>query len=47
MILHIVVEPFATREEALAAEAEAIRSEYPRFNRAQNGRRPPLQELTA
>lgn len=47
MILHIVVEPFATREEAVAAEAEAIRSEYPRFNRAQNGRRPPLQELTA
>jgi hypothetical protein len=41
----IVIEPFATREEALAAEEEAIRSEYPKHNTAHNRSRHPLREL--
>jgi hypothetical protein len=45
MICQIVIEPFATREQALAAEKLAIRSEFPRFNAAHNGHRHPIQEL--
>jgi hypothetical protein len=41
----IVVEPFATREEALAAEEEAIRSEFPKHNIAHNRSRHPLREM--
>jgi predicted GIY-YIG superfamily endonuclease len=41
----IVIEPFATREEALAAEETAIRDEYPKYNRTHNGHRHPLAEL--
>jgi hypothetical protein len=41
----ILIEPFATREEALAAEELAIRTEFPRFNRSGNRRRHPIQEL--
>jgi hypothetical protein len=29
-----VIEPFATREELVEAEALAIKSEYPKFNKA-------------
>jgi hypothetical protein len=46
MICRIVVEPFATREEALAAEQMAIKTEFPRFNSTYNGQRHPIQELT-
>jgi hypothetical protein len=45
MICRIVIEPFQTREEALAAEEIAIRTEYPKFNSPHNTRRHPLQEL--
>jgi hypothetical protein len=38
-ICKILIEPFATREEALAAEEFAIRTEFPRFNTTHNGRR--------
>jgi predicted GIY-YIG superfamily endonuclease len=41
----IVIEPFATREEALEAERVAIRNEFPKFNRIHNGHRTPEQEL--
>jgi hypothetical protein len=44
-IYMILVEPFATREEALAAEAEAIRVEYPKHNTIHNIGRHPLREL--
>ena len=45
MICHIVIEPFATREQALAAERRAIRKEFPKFNTAHNRQRHPIQEL--
>jgi hypothetical protein len=45
MICRILIEPFATREEALRAEEEAIRSEFPKFNSTHNARRHPFQEL--
>jgi hypothetical protein len=45
MICQIVIEPFATREDALAAEQLAIRTEFPRFNGVHNGHRHPVQEL--
>jgi hypothetical protein len=41
----IVVEPFATREEALEAETRAIRDEYPKWNSVHNGQRQTMQEL--
>lgn len=41
----IAIEPFATREEALAAEELAIRTEYPKHNEAHNKPRHPLHEL--
>jgi hypothetical protein len=47
MICQIVIEPFQTREEALAAEEIAIRTEFPKFNSTHNKRRHPLQELAA
>jgi hypothetical protein len=45
MICRIVIEPFETREEALAAETAAIRDEFPKFNTTHNRRRHPLQEI--
>jgi predicted GIY-YIG superfamily endonuclease len=45
MIWQIVIEPFATREEALTAEETAIRDEFPKFNSTHNNRRHPFQEL--
>jgi Arm DNA-binding domain len=45
MIFRIVIEPFATREEALVAEETAIRDEFPKFNGTHNGRRHPTQEI--
>jgi len=45
MITHIVIEPFATREEALAAEQRAIRKEFPKFNATHNRQCHPFQEL--
>jgi predicted GIY-YIG superfamily endonuclease len=42
----IVIEPFATREEALEAEQTAIRTEFPKYNTVHNGHRHPFQELT-
>jgi Arm domain-containing DNA-binding protein len=45
MICHILIEPFETREEALAAEEAAIRIEFPKFNLTHNARRHPFQEL--
>jgi Arm DNA-binding domain len=45
MICRILIEPFATREEALAAEELAIRSEFPKFNITHNNKRHPLQEM--
>jgi Arm DNA-binding domain len=45
MIHRILIEPFATREEALAAEQAAIRNEFPRFNAVHNRHRHPVQEL--
>jgi hypothetical protein len=44
-IHRIVIEPFATREEALDAEQFAIRTEFPRFNATHNRRRRLDQEL--
>jgi Arm DNA-binding domain len=41
----IVIEPFATREEALAAEQEAIRNEYPKHNITHNRSRHPFREI--
>lgn len=45
MIYRIVIEPFVTRDEALAAEQIAIRNEFPKFNITHNSKRHPLQEL--
>jgi hypothetical protein len=45
LILKILIEPFATREEALDAEERAIREEFPRFNKTHNRRRHPANEL--
>jgi predicted GIY-YIG superfamily endonuclease len=45
VILKILIEPFATRAEALAAETCAIRDEFPRFNKVHNERRHPADEL--
>jgi hypothetical protein len=41
----IAIEPFATREEALAAEEEAIRAEYPKYNVRLNRSRHPVREM--
>ena len=41
----IVIEPFATREEVLAAEQEAIRNEYPKHNITHNRTRHPFREI--
>jgi hypothetical protein len=46
MICKIVIEPFETRDAALAAEQVAIRDEFPIFNRVHSGRRHPIQELS-
>jgi predicted GIY-YIG superfamily endonuclease len=45
-IYRILIEPFETRAEALAAEKLAIRTEFPRFNARHNGRHDPVAELT-
>ena len=45
MITRILIEPFETREEALAAEEFAIRNEFPKFNTTHNSQRHPIQEL--
>jgi hypothetical protein len=45
MICRILIEPFETRELALAGEEAAIRDEFPRFNTAHNKRRHPFQEI--
>jgi hypothetical protein len=45
MITRILIEPFKTREEALAAEELAIRNEFPKFNAVHNDKRHPIQEL--
>jgi hypothetical protein len=45
MICRILIEPFATREEALTAEQLAIRAEFPKFNAVHNGQRQPIEEL--
>jgi hypothetical protein len=45
LILRILIEPFASREEALQAEKCAIREEFPKFNATHNRRRPPAVEL--
>jgi hypothetical protein len=44
-IYQIVIEPFETREQGLAAEELAIRTEFPKFNSTHNKRRHPYQEL--
>jgi Arm DNA-binding domain len=41
----ILVEPFATREELLEAEREAILNEFPKYNRVLNKHRHPVQEM--
>jgi hypothetical protein len=45
MILRILIEPFASRQEALSAETRAIREEFPRFNKVHNRRRHAMEEL--
>jgi hypothetical protein len=45
MITRILIEPFETREVALAAEELAIRNEFPKFNAMHNDKRHPIQEL--
>lgn len=45
LILQILIEPFASREEALKAEERAIREEFPKFNTTHNRRRHPSFEL--
>jgi len=45
LIHRIVIEPFETREEALAAEEAAIRLEFPRFNKVYNGHRNLHREI--
>lgn len=37
-IFQIIIEPFASREELIEAEALAIKSEYPKFNKVHNNR---------
>jgi hypothetical protein len=37
-IFQIIIEPFASREELIEAEALAIKSEYPKFNKTHNDR---------
>ena len=37
-ICRIVIKPFETREQALAAEQLAIKTEFPKFNAVHNGR---------
>ena len=37
-IYQIVVEPFATRNELIEAEAYAIKTEFPKFNKTHNDR---------
>ena len=44
-IYQIIIEPFATREEALEAEQQAIRTEYPKYNLIYNNRSNPLREV--
>jgi hypothetical protein len=44
-IAFIAVEPFATREEVIAAEKLAIRTELPKYNIIHNGYRSPIEEL--
>jgi hypothetical protein len=44
-IHRIVLEPFATREQAIAAERLAIDTEFPKFNTVHNGRSNPLRRL--
>jgi hypothetical protein len=45
LIHRIEIEPFETREEALAAEQTAIRQEFPKFNTVHNSRRHPGREI--
>jgi len=45
LIHRIIIEPFATRDEALEAEQLAIKTEFPKFNTSHNERRYPLAEL--
>jgi hypothetical protein len=45
MICRILIEPFETREQALAAEAAAIRDEFPGVNLLHNKQRHPFQEI--
>jgi hypothetical protein len=45
LICRILIEPFETREAALAAEEAAIRDEFPKFNTTHNRRRHPFQEI--
>jgi hypothetical protein len=40
-----VIEPFASREQALEAEQIAIRTEWPRYNVTHNGHRHPVADL--
>jgi len=44
-ICFTVIEPFASREQALAAEHDAIRTEWPRYNTIHNGYRHPVADL--
>jgi hypothetical protein len=43
LICWIVIEPFETREESLAAEEMAIWEEFPKFNKSMNEREPTRQ----
>ncbi|HEX2380091.1 MAG TPA: integrase arm-type DNA-binding domain-containing protein [Methyloceanibacter sp.] len=45
LVFRILIEPFATRKEALAAEDFAIKTEPPKFNVIHNGHRHPFLEL--
>jgi hypothetical protein len=45
LICLIIIEPFATREEALEAERIAVRTEFPKYNTVYNKRRPPVEEM--
>jgi hypothetical protein len=45
MICRILIEPFETREQAIAAEEAAIRDEFPGFNTTHNKQRHPFQEI--
>lgn len=45
MICRILIEPFDTREAALAAEEAAIRIEFPKFNLMHNRQRHPFEEI--